>query len=72
MTALLVDSAVKYFLILPMFQRLQFADLTAFDTCAAIFMLGSKTEPRLAIGILIILIISPSTEMLGTDILARC
>ena len=35
-------------------------------------MLGSKTEPRLPIGILRILTISPFTEMLGTDILARC
>ena len=35
-------------------------------------MLGSKTETRLPIGILRILTISPFTEMLGTDILARC
>ena len=40
---LLVASVLRNFLIFPFLPRLLFADLITFDTCADIFMFGSKT-----------------------------
>ena len=69
----LVVSVLRFFLIFPMFLRWLFADLIAFDTCADIFLFGSKTAPGLPIGSLRTGTITPFMviSVLGVSFFAR-